>query len=215
MGLVLLVTLVRLWFNLLKTAALFLIYTISGPIWIVFGLLPGRPMGFEKWMRQIFAHLIPFPLVAWMLTFAFVLSFEYSNKPDPNTMFIPPLVGNPSMNNFGVLLAFGLILLTPGIPDIIKQKMKVPPGGMGAIIHGNLAGGTKVGMKAGEKGWARSVRRANEEKGINAGFLRQFGYGRVLGMKGKDPKLNPTRRYKVVRWLTGQEMNHNGNKDRR
>lgn len=202
------VTLTRLWFNLLKTVVLFLIFTIAGPIWIVFGLLPGRPMGFEKWFRLIFAHLIPFPLVAWMLTFAVVLSTEYTNLPDPTAIFIPPLIGNPNMNNFGTLLAFGLILLTPGIPDMIKQKMKVPPGGSGAIIRGNIASGGKVAGDAASAGWSRHTRRFDPETEKNAGFLRQFTYGRVLGMNKAEKTANggevkPTRRYKWATKLLG------------
>ncbi len=210
----LIITLIRLWFNLLKTVVLFIVYALEGPIYIVFGLLPGRPLGFEKWLRLIFAHLVPFPLVAWALTFARVLSASYSvSIPNPNTVFVPPLIGNPNMNNFGILLAFGLILITPGIPDTIKERLKVPGGKMGGMIRGGLAGGGAVVAASTGAGWKRMTRKYDPETEKEAGILRQAAFGRPfgLGMRGdrlaKDAKtgeyLNPTRRYKWFKKLTG------------
>ncbi len=179
------ITLFRLWFNLLKTAVLFLVYTVMGPIYIVLGLLPGRPLGFENWLKHIFAYLLTFPVIAWMLTFAIILATEFKSKSDPNNLFLPPLVGNSNMDNFGSLIAFGLILLTPGMPDAIKAKLTPQGLGLGKQIRGGIAAGGSVIGEAGEAGWKRSWRRADPRTGMEAGAVRQFTYNRILGMGEK------------------------------
>lgn len=213
----LLVTLIRLWFQLLKTAVIFMVYTIAGPIWIVFGLIPGRPLGFEKWLRQEFAHLAAFPLVAWALVGARVLADIYPLHPDPNSIWVPPLIGNPNMNGFGALLAFGLILITPGIPDLIKEKMKVPGGGkLGSQIRGGIASGAGPIANSSGAVTKRLTRKYDPETQREAGILRQFTYGRILGMKNQDVHkkdahgnpvpFKPTRRYKLARMLMGGSL---------
>lgn len=210
----LLITLVRLWFQLLKTTVLFIIYTIAGPIYIAAGLLPGRPLGLEKWVRLEFAHLAPFPVVAGDLVFAKILIDSYpSTKFTPDSVFVPPLIGNPNMDGFGILLAFGLILIAPGIPDIIKEKMKVPPGKLGGRVQGGIAAGAAVTGGAAGAGWKRMTRRFDPETGKEAGALRQLAYGRILGMKkgfGKKAEdvdvSKPTRRYRLARRFLGGSL---------
>lgn len=189
----LIVILVRLWFELLKCAVLLLIYTIGGPIWIVFGLIPGRPLGFEKWLRLMFAHLAAFPLVAFALVLARVLIDAYPDPSapnfDPNTIFVPPLIGNPQGEGLGPLLAFGLILITPGIPGMIKERMKVPSGKMGQQIRQSIASGASVTRGIGGQTVARGFRRENPQTGQEAGALRNLLVGRIMTKNGK---LRPT-----------------------
>lgn len=119
-----LIALFRLWFELLKTYLTFLIFVIMGPVWIVFGLIPGRPLGFEKWLRIIFANLAAFPLVAFILVFGRVLIDAVPHAVSPQNVFIPPLVGNPNVATFSDFLGFGAIMIAPTIPQMIKDRMK-------------------------------------------------------------------------------------------
>src|SRR6185437_11834852 len=117
----------RLWYQLIKCYLTFLIFVIVGPIWIVLGLIPGRPLGFEKWLRIIFSNLAVFPLVAFLLVFARVLVDSVPTNAGaglPNSFFVPPLVGNPSLSTFSTLMGFGAILIAPTVPDQIKERMK-------------------------------------------------------------------------------------------
>src|SRR5258708_33078811 len=107
-----------------------------GPIWIVLGLIPGRPMGFEKWLRIIFSNLAVCPLVAFLLVFARVIVDAVpAGGGAQGTFFVPPLVGNPSLATFSDLMGFGAIMIAPSIPDLIKERMKATgQGKYGATI---------------------------------------------------------------------------------
>lgn len=139
---VLLITLFRIWFELLKAYIMVLMYVILAPIWIVFGLLPKRPLGFERWLRVFFANLAVFPATVLLLIGARVLHELFNN---PNVLgastvrdvpavlqataqyhFVPPLVGNPNANSFGSILEFGMLLMAPQILNIIREKIGAP-----------------------------------------------------------------------------------------
>lgn len=179
----LLIALVRIWFELLKTAVLFLIYTIGGPVWIVFGLIPGRPLGFEKWIRLIFSLLAAFPVVAYMLVFALVVARSFPAQTDPNSIFLPPLIGNPNMEGFGSILAFGLILITPAVPSMLREKMKVPPGKLGGQIRSSIGSGGAVAAAAYGYPIKRLTRKYDHQSGRPAGVLRDWFSGRIASEK--------------------------------
>jgi hypothetical protein len=151
----LIMTMFRLWFELLKAYTFTLLYVIAAPLWIVMGLLPGKPLGFEKWFRSLFVNLATFPAVALMIMLAKIFLDIYTgvgqtatpdqaNHIDPNTNFIPPLVGNPNMRNFGVLVAFGILLMTPTILNMLRESLKVPGTKHGSAIGAGLAAGAAV-----------------------------------------------------------------------
>jgi hypothetical protein len=164
------IALFRLWFELIKAYITFFVFVILGPIWIVFGLIPGRPMGFERWMRLIFANLAAFPLVAFMLVFARVLVEAIPANPDPTGTFIPPLVGNPNATAFNVLMAFGAIILAPTIPAMIREKMKAGQGKMGHTIAAGAAVATGVATAPATKTWAH-LNRFNSKTGNPQGLV--------------------------------------------
>ncbi len=141
----LLISLFRIWFELLRAYIMVLIYVILAPIWIVFGLLPKRPLGFERWLRVFFANLAVFPATVLLIIGARILHelFNNSNVLGISTVrdtpavlqaatqlqyhFVPPLVGNPAENSFGSILEFGVFLITPGILSTLREKLGVPP----------------------------------------------------------------------------------------
>lgn len=159
----LLVALFRLWWQLIKAYVVFLIFVIMGPLWIVLGLVPGRPLGFEKWLRIIFGNLAVFPLVAFLIVFARILA-DAGTQPNvlgastaagatgggsvlaahtlnPLLVFIPPFIGNPNVSTFTSLLALGILLLLPSIPDMIKERLKAS----GGAQYGKLLGAAVTG----------------------------------------------------------------------
>lgn len=140
---VILIALFRTWFMLLKAYLFTLMYIILAPLWIVFGLLPGRPLGFEKWLRSLFSNLIVFPLVAILFVGARILMEVFQGNPQDK--FIPPLVGNPHMEEFGVMLGFGAILMAPTLLDWVKDTMKASGNKFaGRAIGGGIAAGMAV-----------------------------------------------------------------------
>lgn len=146
-----LIALFRLWFKLIQAYLTFLIFVILGPLWIVLGLVPGRPMGFEKWLRIIFSNLAVFPIVAFILVFARVI-LDSAHNMSPNQIFVPPLIGNPNIGTFSTLMAFGAIMLAPSIPDLIKERMKATgQAKYGAAIAGAALAGATAFTSPGKK----------------------------------------------------------------
>jgi len=167
-----LIALFRLWFQLIKCYLTFLIFVIMGPIWIVLGLIPGRPMGFEKWLRIVFANLAVFPLVAFILVFARVIVDAVpSGTGTPSTFFVPPLVGNPNLTTFADLMGFGAILIAPTIPDLIKERMKATgQAKYGASIAAGIGLGAAAATAPGRKVWD-NLNRRNSQTGAPEGPL--------------------------------------------
>lgn len=166
-----LIALFRLWFELLKTYITILVFIIMGPIWIIFGLIPGRPLGFEKWLRIMFANLAAFPLVAFMLVFGRVMMDGATPNPDPGSVFIPPLIGNPNVTAFNTLMGLGAIMLAPTIPGTVKERMKAKgSGNYGKTIAAGLAIGASVGTAPGKKVW-ESLNHKNPTTGSPEGAL--------------------------------------------
>lgn len=183
------IALFRLWFELIKAYITFFIFVILGPIWIVLGLVPGRPLGFEKWFRLIFANLAAFPLVAFILVFARVVVESVQKDPtvpvNPTAIFVPPLVGNPNANAFGVLLALGAILIAPTIPGMIRERMKVGQGKFGTTIAAGLGIATGIAAAPATKAW-KSLNRRNSTTGAPEGTLAVWKHraaGKVPGVK--------------------------------
>ncbi|HSX09203.1 MAG TPA: hypothetical protein VLF93_03555 [Candidatus Saccharimonadales bacterium] len=173
----LLIALFRLWFKLITCYITFLIFVIMGPLWIVFGLIPGRPLGFEKWIRIVFANLAVFPLVAFMLVFArIIVDSGAQNIPgqavlDPQHVFIPPLIGNPSVATFTTFLGFGAIMMAPTVPDLIKERMKATgQGKYGATVAAGLGVAATAFASPGKKAW-EGMNRVNATTGQAEGSI--------------------------------------------
>lgn len=165
-----LIAMLRLWFELIKTYVTLLIFIILGPIWIVLGLVPGRPLGFERWLRIIFANLAVFPLVAFIIIFARVIVDAIPDRPSANSLFIPPLIGNPNVASFGVLIGFGALMLAPSIPGIIKEKMKAQSGKYGATIAAGISVAAGAATAPATKTWSH-LNRVNSKTGNPQGLI--------------------------------------------
>lgn len=196
---VVVVTLFRIWFQLLKAYVLTLMYVILGPLFIVMGLLPKKPLGFERWMRVSFANLAVFPATVTMLILARVIMvlFDSSNPVAQGTtpglisqvyaqtpgfnQFLPPLIGNPGATGFGALLGFGVLLLTPEITSLIKEKLGVPPVKQATAALGAIAVGTGAVGGVARRTWG-GLNRRNPTTGTAEGPVSRFTEGIQRGV---------------------------------
>jgi hypothetical protein len=214
-----LVALFRLWYKLITCYLTFLIFVILGPIWIVLGLIPGRPMGFEKWLRIIFANLAVFPLVAFILVFARVISDLVPSGPStPNTVFVPPLVGNPSISTFSDLMAFGAIMIAPNIPDIIKERLKAKSqSNLGAVVGAGVAAGASIATAPGRKAM-ENLNRRNPTTGAPEGRLAIAKARFARNLPGVGDRIKAADRQKheaQVAYTTGDwDKSHSGRQHR-
>jgi hypothetical protein len=178
--LVLIVALFRIWFELLKAYMFILMYIVLAPLWIVAGLLPGRPLGFGNWMRSLFVNLAVFPATAFLFVFSSVIAGLLNANPNPDLSFIPPLTGNPNMRGssdlsaglptYGYLGTLGMILMGPTLLTILRESLKVPGTKHGAAIAQGLAAGAAAPAAFSNKVWG-NLTRVNSNTGEATGLI--------------------------------------------
>lgn len=122
-GIAVLWSLFKLWFELIKAYVFILIDVVLAPFYIVSGVFPGG-LGVGGWLRDIISNLIVFPttIVLFLLGKVFMEALE--NKPE---VFVPPLIGNPgSSGAISSLIGFGIIMLAPQVVNMMKEYIKAP-----------------------------------------------------------------------------------------
>lgn len=166
----LITALFRLWFQLIKAFVRILINTIISPIIVVLGVIPGNKFGVERFFRTVGADYIIFPLSAWVLILGRVFVDAVPETPSPESVFVPPLVGNTNIASFSTLLGFGAVMIAPTIGPQIKEKLGVPEGKTGAAftagVSGAIAATTSPATKA-----IKHLNRKNPTTGVAEGAL--------------------------------------------
>lgn len=119
----LLLTLFRVWWQMLKSFAYIVIYTAISPVYIAAGLIPGSTMGFGSWARGLIANLAVYPSTIMFFLGARIFIETYKQ---PGT-FQPPLTGNPAANGgFGFIVAFAIIMVIPELINMLRDALKAP-----------------------------------------------------------------------------------------
>ena len=147
----------KLWFELLKAYISILIDIVFAPFWIVAGLFPGTnspgnppKVGFGAWARDMLGNLMAFPAAIAMFFLAAIFTRQFIGScPDAASckFFIPPLIG-PQGSNFGPVIAFGLIMMTPNVVKMTKSIFKsagvgIGPAGLGfGLAAAGMVGGS-------------------------------------------------------------------------
>lgn len=220
--LIILITILKVlfsvWFTLLKAYTYVIIYSIAAPFFIVMGLLPGKPLGFEKWLRSMVANLAVFPVTAFVFVLARLFVELFNNKsaaaaaagdsaiaagtPD---YFIAPLIGNPNiLGLMGWLIAFGLLLMSPTMLAVLQESLKVTGTKHGAAIGAGLAAGAAMPKAGFGAAWNHATRKFKPYE-HEAGWLRKFAAGKAV-----DPSKTGFRGWMVNRtrkWR--QQLVHN------
>ncbi|MCL5784432.1 MAG: hypothetical protein M1142_03705 [Patescibacteria group bacterium] len=129
----------RLLFGLIGTYIQILIATISGPLIILISSIPGRTGGLGNWIKSLLANALVFPAVFAMFLFAGVILGGTTNS---DWKVSPPLFGNMQIDLLRALLAYGILLATPIIPDTIRKAFNVKgPEGFDKAALGGFMGG--------------------------------------------------------------------------
>ena len=218
------IALFRLWITLLKSFVYILIATIFAPLWIGGSLIPGSPLKFGSWFRFLLSYLLVFPATVFMLLTAYVIktNFErfdgYSSTIVPPILglgghsslasggpllaadkaFVPPLIGNPGdISNFGSLIAFIIILMTPEVVQIVKDALKAPNITYTKSIGAALGGGKAVA--AGFAGGMASRLYRTDNQGNPKGAVATFAARRFGGLAGYLTKHGNPQAFKEVK----------------
>lgn len=188
-------TLFRVWFALLMAFAFFLIYTTTAPIWFVMGLFPKRPLGVEKWIRGMSANILVFPATATMIVVArqFQEQWTHGTKAaeapgivqqvhaQPTTAiqyFVPPLVGNPNTDHFGSIIAFAMLLITPTLISLLREKLGATQLKQAAAVGAGIAAGAAIPGMASKKAWSGLTRHNPQTGGAEAPISRMMHTGK-------------------------------------
>lgn len=120
---------ISLLFKMLSCFALWFVYTIVSPFVFMWGAIPGQEDTIEGWVKNFAANVLAFPAVNFMINLALAIAKRY--KADPGVVPPAPGGGYPSFlyigpeGAVGMLVAFGIILITPAVPDLIKDIIGV------------------------------------------------------------------------------------------
>ncbi len=199
------IALFRLWFLLLRAFIYVIIGAIAAPLWIVAGLIPGNTLGFTSWLRFMAAHLLVFPAAVAMIVAARVIYVQEAlNNPTGNT-FIPPLLANPNaLDEFGKLIAVGIIFVTPEILHLLRDALKTQPNKYvsPAIYKGFGAGAAPVGAFGGFLAGRLLRARNPADPSDQGGILRHWLVGRP-DYRNEDDRMRRQRgRFANLRYRT-------------
>lgn len=113
---------IRLLIKLIFSYVALLVVTIFGPFIILFSSIPGRGGALGVWWRTLLGNALVFPAVFAAFLFAgFILGTDTSSWKGA-----PPLFGGLPTELLRLIIAYGIILGTPAIPDMVKKALGVP-----------------------------------------------------------------------------------------
>ncbi|MDO8570207.1 MAG: hypothetical protein Q7R97_01320 [Candidatus Daviesbacteria bacterium] len=141
----------KLLIALLKAYIGILIMTLAGPFFILAGSIPGKSTAVSGWIKNLLANVLIFPAVFAAFLFAGVILGDTTSW---NNTSVLPLFGGLDQNFVRVLIAYGILLGTPGIPDAVKGALGVKD--QNPITQAAMAGaggGWGLTSGAGQKGW--------------------------------------------------------------
>ena len=180
------IALFRLWFSLIQAYVMIILDIIIGPFWIMSGVIPGRSGGFGSWLKEILANLAVFPAVIFIFVIASRVISAYDSS-SATSAFVPPLIG-VGITDGGIkgIIAFGLIMATPNLINMIKAAIKAPKIDTSSIMRG-VGGAVGVVQKPSSVGWKRLTRPEDLWSSRPEGILRRplLGPARKLNEKGE------------------------------
>ncbi len=146
----LLIAMFKTVFGLITSYISILINTVTAPLQFLLGSIPGRQNVLGSWIKNMLGNLMVFPAVFAALLFAAYLlkwqsaPFNVTGNPGNFTGTIP-LLGNLSPDFLRLLLAYGVLLMVPSIPDAVKGAFGIKDNPLfGKSIIGGFMGGMGV-----------------------------------------------------------------------
>lgn len=120
----------RLFFGLIGAYVAIILNTIFGPLLILFSAVPGRSNQLTNWLRSLLANVLVFPVTFGLFVLvAAILNFgqpwQLTDATSPFRQTLPLLGGLPELT-MRYLLAYGLLLASPGIPEFIRELIAQP-----------------------------------------------------------------------------------------
>lgn len=182
---------VRLAFKLLNAYISLLVFTIAGPLIILFASIPGKGGALGLWWKSLLANSLVFPAVFGGFLFAGMILGT-----DPNLWTAtPPLFGGMTTGFIRILIAYGILLGIPAIPDLVKNALGVKDiqGIPQAALQGAQAGAGVIGA---------GVNRLAAPLQHRAAAYKEAYYRARYPLGGGAPGPAPVEHNPIVRWLS-------------
>lgn len=171
----------RLLFGLISSYIQLLVATTAGPLIILFASTPGRGGALGMWWKTLLANSLIFPAVFAAFLFAGLI---LSTNPG-SWRTAPPLFGGLSTELLRIIIAYGIMLGTPAIPDMIRTALGVKgPQGFTQAALGGFMGGVAVGRA----GYGAATARFSEEAQARARAEAQFRAGAAAAAPANETK---------------------------
>lgn len=188
LAIALLIQFIRLIIALLMSYIQILIMVIAGPLFILISAIPGRGGILSYWLKSLLANVLIFPAVFAGFLFAGML-LNYDWKITASM----PLFGGLGTDIIKPLLAFGILLGLPSIPEMVRGAFGIKgPQGFTQAALGGFMGGFNVGKSGVTMGYAEGMKRkgiateqaAREKQRIEEAQGTYAGNAEVPGLRG-------------------------------
>jgi hypothetical protein len=185
-GLAILFSVFKIFFELLKSYIAIILQVVFAPIILMVGAIPGQNT-FLSWIKNLTGNLLMWPLILiCLLVNRMLTSSSYTfNEAASVGGFMPPyLLGAGQGAAFPALVGIGILLVIPEIMKEAKKKLGVEDG-----VMGSLAGAAMNRIKESSPLSTRAVGLAG---GAAGGALLGGAVGGIQGLKhmgGSDDKL--------------------------
>lgn len=193
LAIAILISIFRLFFELLKSYASILTSVITSPIYLMMGALPNNNQ-FFPWLKDLVANLSAFPTVLLIMVMFQNFTIEGSVARTQGGFLPPFLLGRGQTGAIASLMGLALLLALPEIVKEVKTKLGAREG-IGTKIAGWAANRAKQGWEGGELipgiaatntarlpligGIAGSGKNALKTGGLVAGTAASAGLGAV------------------------------------
>lgn len=141
---ILLYVVIKTFFSLLGSYIAILFAIIFGPFQIMLGAIPGQS-GFGNWFRNLIANIAVFPAV---MIYLYVCNAIINQSTLGKPVWSPPLVGGSLSAFLPFILGFGMLLVLPKVPDMVKDALKVPAFKYGTAIGEALGAPARMSAQA-------------------------------------------------------------------
>jgi hypothetical protein len=147
-----LIGMVKLFFELLKSYASIIMGVIFAPFYLMLGAFPGKNT-FVPWLRNMVGNLAAFPTVLLFVMLFQVFTSESVFRDGFGGGFMPPyLIGGGQSSAAAYLLGLGIILALEPIVKEIKKRMGASDGGFGMMVAGAAGASAKEAWNKGFMG---------------------------------------------------------------
>lgn len=141
----------KTFFALLKEFIVMLFYPVFSPFFFALSAIPGQSKSVMNYIRTLLASVLSFVAVYAVFLMIIFLGKNFVIDRATTVNLAPPLIGFSAGGiNVGILsslAAYGLFVIAPGIPGMVKSALAVSEGGGAGKIFSQVGDFTKGSLK--------------------------------------------------------------------